>query len=264
MKTKNPLTDSRDTSDDVSQFKRNRSRTPHFLLLLMGGIAILIYLLTPDSSREIRLFPESEVFPLLESFAGGPAGEISWHSSVEEKPSQLRWMYRKGSSSAGYAGIKWRGHDVGDRSDLSFYDTILIQTEPAPETMTLLLTIRTFDPKYSSEAEPSTWKVNTKEFTMQAGQQNAFISLQELYVPDWWFQQNNADPKDNEKFLNRSLSVEISPDYSMPAGTESSLIITSIKAIGYSNQNFGILMIAILFLIILSVGLRSKPTTPPS
>lgn len=264
MKTKNSYTDSLNPPDKTPQPNRNLSRFPQFLLLIMGSIAIVMYLLTPDSSREIRLFPEPEVLSRLESFAGGPAGEISWHSSVEEKPSQVRWFFRKGSSSEGYAGVKWSAPDAGSHSDLSFYDTLIIQTEPAPEKMTLLLTIRTLDPKYSSVEDQSTWKVNTKEFKIQPGQLETFVALKELYVPEWWFQQNNANPNDNEKFLNRSLSVEISPDYSMPAGTESSLVITSIKARGYSNQNFGILMIVILFLIILSVGLRSKPAIPPA
>lgn len=231
--------------------------------LILAVLGIIVYAISPTSLNEWEIFDGQELNKIqLYSYDDEKEEGNSKILEAQINNDMINWKYIIGSKLKNpYCGIGFYKNnkpipEKRDLIDLSGYDSLIVEIK-GKQTQKLNLNILTADSKHTQIDNSSTFKLNTKEFQIGNEWKRISIALDDLYIPDWWFKNNNIQPDWNQKYLHKTWKIEFSPDYNLTKDQVDEVQIRYIKLSGYSNTGFGILMGYLFIIFVLSIGLNS-------
>lgn len=232
-----------------------------YAFLAIAAVAILvIYFLLPDRNFSESVFPvpEGATFDKYDDSSDGGASTATL--SVGDSSASFSCTLGADTAAPAWCGLLWNMDPKGEKDfrNWTFVDTIFLDMD-VKGTSQVLLKVWTFDPDVTDMGVQKTFKLLMKEVPLQPGKrQRVAIPMEELYTPDFWYENSGIDPKYNKRHQESVARVEIAPGWEQPRGAAFSLTIYEISASGVSNFYFGIVLFSFLALTIIAVGRRHK------
>ena len=116
----------------------------------------------------------------------------------------------------------------------------------------------TYDPDVTDLANPSSFKMLLKEVPVKPGRNKIAIPFEQLYIPDFWYDNLGVKRSRNRPHHESVARVEVSPGWKQPRGKNFGVNVREISVSGTSNRAYGIFLFMILGLMVVAIG-RSHP-----
>ncbi len=225
------------------------------LLALLGLAGIVAYVFAPSRERHDILVPgklvHSEYYVYNDSAAGGTSRALLAHYD-----SLLIFDYSLGANKGAYCGFGW---EFGKkRRNWSFMDSLILDIR-AIGTDQVIVKIISHDPDVTVAGKDNTLRPVIKEVAVSKDWQRIAIPVEDLYVPDYWYNDNGVSKNYDSKHLESVVRVEFTPGWESARGKPLSLQVRGLEVHGASNLYFGILVFWLLLLIIVAMGVRTGP-----
>ena len=209
------------------------------VLAIVAAAILVAYALLPD-----RSFSEV-VFPLSEGV------------TLDKYDDRLDG----GTDTAVFAwcGLLWNFDPQGEKNyrNWMFVDSLVFDID-AKGTDEILVKVWTYDPDVTDIEKVQTFKLLLKEIPLKAGRQRIAIPMEQLYTPEFWYENAGVDQKYNKRHQESVARFEITPGWNQPRGKAFSVKVHSISANGVSNFYFGVVLFAFLIITIIAVGRSHK------
>ena len=232
-----------------------------YAVLAIAAIAILvIYFLLPDRNFSEVVFPvpEGATFDKYDDRSDGGLSEATL--SVKDSSAFFTCSLGADTTLPAWCGLLWNFDPEGKKNyrNWTFVDTIFLDIK-AMGTTQLLLKVWAFDPDVTDPEKPQTFKLLMKEVPVKLGaRQRIAIPMEELYTPDFWYENAGVGREYNKRHQESVARVEIAPGWDQARGSSFSVNIYGIYASGVSNFYFGIVLFSFIALTIIAVGRRHK------
>lgn len=226
------------------------------LLALLGLIGIVIYALLPARERFENLLPTpkalGEFYVYDDSSSGG-----SSRAYLSPSDTLVLFDFALGAdtSKPAYCAFGWDFAKKG-RRNWSFMDSVVLEVR-ATGMDQVILKVMTHDPDYSREGENATLRPLIKEVPVSGQWQRIAVAVEDLYVPDYWYQDNGVKTRNDSKHLESVVRFEFSPGWEVSRGKPLGLQVRQIQVRGASNLYFGLLVGWLLLLIVAALGVRT-------
>lgn len=115
-----------------------------------------------------------------------------------------------------------------------------------------------YDPDVTDLSNPSSFKMLLKEVPVKAGNNKVAIPFEQLYIPDFWYDNLGVKRSRNNPHHENIARVEISAGWKQPRGKNFVVNVRGISVSGVSNKAYGIFLFMILGLMVVAIG-RSHP-----
>jgi hypothetical protein len=216
---------------------------------ILGIIGIFAYLLFPKEKHYECLEKNQDFYLYGDSASGVALAELQ---SVGFKCELL--------NESGLCGIGFsfaRGEDENFKN-WNLMDSLTLFLEASANFKELIVQVLTFDPDHSDLEKRGTMKPVMKELKLTPGKKRYSIYMDNLYTPDYWFEQQKARNNGNMKRFSAVTGLEMFSGWANKAGEPLELKIENICIEGQSNVSFVVLVCFLGILIIIATGARSK------
>ena len=115
-----------------------------------------------------------------------------------------------------------------------------------------------YDPDVTDLSNPSSFKMLLKEVPVKTGNNKVAIPFEQLYIPDFWYDNLGVKRSRNNPHHENIARVEISAGWKQPRGKNFVVNVRGISVSGVSNKAYGIFLFMILGLMVVAIG-RSHP-----
>ena len=229
------------------------------VLAIVAAAILVAYALLPDRSFSEVVFPLSEGVTLDkydDRLDGGPS-----EASMDLRDSSADFSCTLGTDTAVFAwcGLLWNFDPQGEKNyrNWMFVDSLVFDID-AKGTDEILVKVWTYDPDVTDIEKAQTFKLLLKEIPLKAGRQRIAIPMEQLYTPEFWYENAGVDQKYNKRHQESVARFEITPGWNQPRGKAFSVKVHSISANGVSNFYFGVVFFAFLIITIIAVGRSHK------
>ena len=229
------------------------------VLAIVAAAILVAYALLPDRSFSEVVFPLSEGVTLdkYDDRLDGGASE----ASMDLRDSSADFSCTLGTDTAVFAwcGLLWNFDPQGEKNyrNWMFVDSLVFDID-AKGTDEILVKVWTYDPDVTDIEKVQTFKLLLKEIPLKAGRQRIAIPMEQLYTPEFWYENAGVDQKYNKRHQESVARFEITPGWNQPRGKAFSVKVRSISANGVSNFYFGVVLFAFLIITIIAVGRSHK------
>lgn len=229
------------------------------VLAIVAAAILVAYALLPDRSFSEVVFPLSEGVTLdkYDDRLDGGASE----ASMDLRDSSADFSCTLGTDTAVFAwcGLLWNFDPQGEKNyrNWMFVDSLVFDID-AKGTDEILVKVWTYDPDVTDIEKVQTFKLLLKEIPLKAGRQRIAIPMEQLYTPEFWYENAGVDQKYNKRHQESVARFEITPGWNQPRGKAFSVKVHSISANGVSNFYFGVVLFAFLIITIIAVGRSHK------
>lgn len=232
----------------------------YITLSLVAVFALIVYAVLPD-----RHFAEF-VFPLEEGvsveffddvFEGG-SSKVAFMKS----DSALHFQCALGmdEEKPTWCGIVWDFDRYNKKNyrNWTLVDTLYLDLEVSG-TKELLVKVWAYDSDVTDIENKGTFRLHLKEVPVRNGNNRISIPMEELYTPDFWYNDNGVDKKTyKRRHLESVARVELAPGWNQARGRRFTIAVHEISARGVSNLAFGAVLILFVILTIVAIGFSSK------
>ncbi len=229
------------------------------VLAIVAAAILVAYALLPDRSFSEVVFPLSEGVTLdkYDDRLDGGSSE----ASMDLRDSSADFSCTLGTDTAVFAwcGLLWNFDPQGEKNyrNWMFVDSLVFDID-AKGTDEILVKVWTYDPDVTDIEKAQTFKLLLKEIPLKAGRQRIAIPMEQLYTPEFWYENAEVDQKYNKRHQESVARFEITPGWNQPRGKAFSVKVHSISANGVSNFYFGVVFFAFLIITIIAVGRSHK------
>ena len=229
------------------------------VLAIVAAAILVAYALLPDRSFSEVVFPLSEGVTLdkYDDRLDGGSSE----ASMDLRDSSADFSCTLGTDTAVFAwcGLLWNFDPQGEKNyrNWMFVDSLVFDID-AKGTDEILVKVWTYDPDVTDIEKAQTFKLLLKEIPLKAGRQRIAIPMEQLYTPEFWYENAGVDQKYNKRHQESVARFEITPGWNQPRGKAFSVKVHSISANGVSNFYFGVVFFAFLIITIIAVGRSHK------
>ena len=229
------------------------------VLAIVAAAILVAYALLPDRSFSEVVFPLSEGVALdkYDDRLDGGSSE----ASMDLHDSSADFSCTLGTDTAVFAwcGLLWNFDPQGEKNyrNWMFVDSLVFDID-AKGTDEILVKVWTYDPDVTDIDKVQTFKLLLKEIPLKAGRQRIAIPMEQLYTPEFWYENAGVDQKYNKRHQESVARFEITPGWNQPRGKAFSVKVHSISANGVSNFYFGVVLFAFLIITIIAVGRSHK------
>lgn len=232
----------------------------YIILSIIAAFALIVYAVLPD-----RHFVES-VFPLEEGVAIDSYDDVSDGGSSKiafmKGDSLLHFQCTLGmdEDKPTWCGLLWNFDPDGKKNfrNWVFVDTLVLDLETSG-TKELLLKVWTFDPDVSTLNKYGSYRLHLKEIPIRKNSTRIAIPLEELYTPDFWYNDNGVDKKKyKQRHMESVARVELAPGWNQARGRRFTVAVHEISAKGVSNLAFGSVLILFVILTIVAIGFTNR------
>ena len=229
------------------------------VLAIVAAAILVAYALLPDRSFSEVVFPLSEGVTLdkYDDRLDGGSSE----ASMDLRDSSADFSCTLGTDTAVFAwcGLLWNFDPQGEKNyrNWMFVDSLVFDID-AKGTDEILVKVWTYDPDVTDIEKVQTFKLLLKEIPLKAGRQRIAIPMEQLYTPEFWYENAGVDQKYNKRHQESVARFEITPGWNQPRGKAFSVKVRSISANGVSNFYFGVVLFAFLIITIIAVGRSHK------
>lgn len=226
------------------------------LLVLLGLLGIVAYVLAPRRESVNTLLPSHDDIPFYvydDSSTGGKSRAYLSHSDT-----LVLFDFSLGNDPkrSAFCAFGWDIESKG-RRNWSFMDSLVLDVR-ATGTDQIIVKILTHDPDHTRKGESQTLRPLLKEVAVSAEWKRVAIAVEDLYTPDYWYDDNQIKGRNDTKHLESVVRVEVAPGWNAPRGKPLGVQLRLVEARGSSNLYFGLLVGWILLLIIAAMGVRTN------
>lgn len=234
-------------------------RKTYAVLAAVAAVILIVYSLLPDKFFEESVFPTQEKITVIEYDDVTDGGESV--AKMTQGDSSLSFECTLGTDTSKFAwcGLLWNmdPDSAMDYRNWTFVDTLVFDVE-AHGTQEILVKVWAYDPDVTDISKPKTFRLLMKEVPLKEGRQRVALPMEQLYTPDFWYDDGHVDRELKQRHQETVARLEIAPGWNQPRGQRFQLKFFEIKATGVSNFYFGIVLFAFLGITIVAVGRRHK------
>lgn len=231
----------------------------YIILSLIAICALVIYAVLPDRHFVESVFPleEGVVVDSFDDVADGGSSKVAFMKS----DSLLHFQCALGQDEdkATWCGILWNFDPENKKNfrNWTFVDTIVLNMEVSG-TKELLVKVWTFDPDVSSLDNYGSYRLHLKEVPVRNGVNKISLPMEQLYTPDFWYNDNNVKKSYKRRHLESVARVEIAPGWNQARGRRFTIAVHEMSAKGVSNLAFGMVLILFVILTIVAIGFTGR------
>lgn len=223
----------------------------NLILITLAILGALAFHYAPPSIKTYSILPRDPSEPLpLETFSdSGVTGtsKISMDQSSEALHLDILLNAPEGKDS--WAGIGWTLTDA----NWMFMDTLYVKIR-GTGVSEAQLKLLTFDPDHTDPTNRDTYRQVLKEIPVTSAWTTLAIPTEQLYVPEWWYQQQKVARDLDSKHLEQVFRFDFLPAANSPRNAPISIDIASITASGTSSRNLALLLGYWFILMIFAIG----------
>lgn len=228
------------------------------ILFALSVLAILVYWLVPERHFSEYIYPQNKE-ATLEVYDDRADGGMSSAKAVRVDSSlQFSCTLHEGEGPA-WCGMLWNftPDSTGQYHNWLLVDSVIFNIDVSG-TDEFLLKIWTYDPDVTKIENKFSFRPLIKEVKVAEGAQRVAIPMEELYVPEYWFNDQKVDKSLELKHLEGVARLEITAGWNMKRGKLFSIKINSIEGKGVSSIALGLMIFFFLGVGIVFVGFRHK------
>lgn len=227
------------------------------ILAIIAVIVIAIYVMLPKERFVESVFPlgDGAKVSAYDDNADGGTSVVLFDSS----DSLVSFQCTLGADEKRSA---WCGlvFDFDPNGEKNFHnwknvDTLYLDID-AVGTAEINVKTWTYDPDVTELNRPETFRLLLKEVPVKSGRNKIAIPFEQLYIPDFWYDNLGVKRSRNRPHHESVARVEISTGWKQPRGKNFVVNVREISVSGVSNRNYGIFLFMILGLMIVAIGRR--------
>ena len=229
------------------------------VLAIVAAAILVAYALLPDRSFSEVVFPLSEGVSLEKYDDRLDGGSSEAFMELRDSLADFSCTLGTDTSKFAWCGLLWNFDPQGEKNyrNWTFVDSLVFDID-AKGTDEILVKVWTYDPDVTDIEKVQTFKLLLKEIPLKAGRQRIAIPMEQLYTPEFWYENAGVDQKYNKRHQESVARFEITPGWNQPRGKAFSVKVHSISANGVSNFYFGVVLFAFLIITIIAVGRSHK------
>lgn len=232
------------------------------LYLLLGGIsalALIIYALVPNREFKESLYPisESTIVRTYDDQADG--GKSITQLSIVDSALLFNCKLHNDTTKPAWCGLIWdlNSQKNDDYRNWTFVDSLILNIS-SQNINEIIIKVWTYDPDVTDPSKVNSFRPLIKEWRVKGGEERLAIPMNELYVPDFWYKDNNVNKKLKQRHQESVARFEIAPGWKVARDSEFSISIKSIDVKGISNLAFGVILFFFLVIVSIAIGFRQK------
>ena len=232
------------------------------LYILLSGIsalALIIYALVPNREFKESLYPisESTIVSTYDDQAEG--GNSVAQLSIVDSVLLFNCKLHNDTTKPAWCGLIWNlySQKKDDYRNWTFVDSLILDIT-SQNINEIIIKVWTYDPDVTDPSKATSFRPLIKEWPVKGGEERLAIPMSELYVPDFWYKDNNVNIKLKQKHQESVARFEITPGWNVARDSEFSISIKSIQVKGISNLAFGVILFFFLAIVSIAIGFRKK------
>ena len=231
----------------------------YIILSAIAAVVLLVYYFLPKVIFEEVVFPTEKGSSLLAYDDQGDGGKSIIEFGKDGDALSFRCTLGEDSTLAAWCGLLWNFDPDSAKiyRNWSLVDSLIFDME-VQGTQEVLVKLWTYDPDITDIKKPKTFRLLMKELPLQKGHNRVAIPIDQLYTPDFWYNDVKAESGNKHTHIENAARLEIAPGWNQARGKTFSLKIHGIKAIGTSNFSFGVVLFIFVVLTIIAVGRRHQ------
>jgi hypothetical protein len=229
------------------------------ILFILSILGILVYWLMPERYFKDVVYPLQDSMLLTAYDDRADGGLSTANLSLADSALLFSCTLHTGNSPA-WCGMLW--HFTPD-SLLHYRNWMLVDSlvfdVDIQGTKEFLVKVWTYDPDVTDPENKFSFRPLIKEVVVsEYGRQRIVVPVSQLYVPDYWFENQKVDKSLELKHLEGAARLEIAPGWNVKRGKPFSLKVYGIEGKGVSSVPLGLLLFFFLAIATLAVGVRHK------
>ena len=231
----------------------------YIILSAIAAVVLLAYLLLPKVTFEEAVFPLEKGVSLLAYDDRGDGGMSQIDFSQGADALSFQCTLGADTTLAAWCGLLWNFDPDSAKlyRNWSLVDSLIFDMD-VQGTQEVLVKLWTYDPDITDIKKAKTFRLLMKELPLQKGKNRIAIPMEQLYTPDFWYEDVKTESGNKHTHLETTARLEIAPGWNQARGKTFTLKIHSIKAFGVSNFNFGLVLFVFVVLTIIAVGRRHQ------
>ena len=229
------------------------------ILAIIAVIVVAIYVMLPKERFAENVFPlgDGAKVSAYDDNADGGTSAVQFESSDSLVSFQCAMGLDEKKPT--WCGLVFDFDPNGEKKYHNWknVDTLFLDMEIAG-TDEVNLKVWSYDPDVTDLTNPSSFKMLLKEVPVKTGRNKIALPFEQLYIPDFWYDNLGVKRSRNNPHHERIARVEISAGWKQPRGKNFVVRVREISVSGVSNTAYGIFLFMILGLMIVAIG-RSHP-----
>lgn len=229
------------------------------ILAIIAFVVIAIYVMLPKDRFAETVFPlgESAKVSAYDDNANGGTSVIQMNATDSLVTFQCALSADK--KKPAWCGLVFDFDPNGEKKYHNWknVDTLYLDIDVAG-TNEINIKTWTFDPDVTDLQHPETFRLLLKEVPVRTGRNKIAIPFEQLYIPDFWYDDRGVKRSRNRPHHEGVARFEISAGWNQPRGANFAVAVREVSVSGVSNKTYGIFLFIILGLMIVAIG-RSHP-----
>lgn len=229
------------------------------ILAIVAILVIVIYSLIPETRFAEKVFPLGESFAVSAYDDNADGGSSVVQFNATDSLVQFQCALGADEKKSAWCGLVFDFDPKGEQKyhNWTFVDTLHLDFDVAG-TNEVNLKVWAYDPDVTDLTNPSSFRLLLKEIPVKPGQNKVDIPFEQLYIPDFWYDNLHVKRSLNRSHHESIARVEISAGWNQPRGKNFVVNVRGISATGVSNRAYGIVIFIFLGLMIVAIG-RKHP-----
>jgi hypothetical protein len=227
------------------------------ILAIIAFIAIVVYVALPKKQFSENIFPlgEGAAVSAYDDNADGGSSVVQFKAT--DSLTLFQCALGGDEKKSAWCGLVFDFDPNGEKKfhNWTNVDTLHLDMDVSG-TDEINLKIWAYDPDVTDMANPGSYRLLLKEVPVKPGRNKVDLPFEQLYVPDFWYDNLGVKRSLNRRHHESIARVEISAGWKQPHGKNFVLNVRAISVTGASNTTYGILLFIFLGLMIVAIGRR--------
>ena len=227
------------------------------ILAIIAIIVVAIYVMLPKERFAETVFPlgEGTKASAYDDNANGGTSVVRFNLS--DSLVSFQCALGMDEKKSAWCGLVFDFDPNGEKKFHNWknVDTLYLDVDIAG-TDEINLKTWTFDPDVTDLKKSETFRLLLKEIPVKQGLNKIAIPFEQLYIPDFWYDERGVKRSRNRPHHESVARLEISAGWKQPRGKNFVVNVREISASGTSNRAYGIFLFMILGLMIVAIGHR--------
>ena len=229
------------------------------ILAIIAIVVLIVSYSLPEKRFDENVFPlgENAAASAYDDNAYGGTSVVQFNAT--DSLVQFQCALGTDEKKSTWCGFVFDFDPKGEKKyrNWTFVDTLHLDIETAG-TNEVNLKVWAYDPDVTDLTNPSSFKLLLKEIPVKTGRNKISVPFEQLYIPDFWYDNLGVKRSLNRPHHESIARVEISAGWNQPRGKNFVVKVHEISATGVSNTSYGIVIFIFLGLMIVAIG-RSHP-----
>lgn len=229
------------------------------ILAIIAFIVIVVYIALPKRQFAENVFPlgEGATVSAYDDNADGGSSVVQF--KAVDSLTQFQCVLGEDEKKSAWCGLVFDFDPKGEKNfhNWTNVDTLHLDIEVSG-TDEINLKVWAYDPDVTDMTKPGSYRLLLKEIPVKPGRNKVDLPFEQLYIPDFWYDNLGVKRSLNRPHHESIARIEISAGWKQPRGKNFVVNVREISATGASNTAYGIFLFIFLGLMIVAIG-RKHP-----